>query len=95
MQSLANPEIACAGTVATIDGDTATFDVDRWHRGGDDARATLRGASPFGRLTSAGGPAIEQGTRLLVAGDGGFAWASGFTQPYDDVASQWEDVFGG
>lgn len=32
----------------------------------------------------------------VPAGDGGFAWACGFTQPYDEaVAAQWKEVFGG
>lgn len=34
-------------------------------------------------VTSAGGPNLAIGERYLVAGDGEFAWACGFTQPYD------------
>lgn len=96
LQTLASREVAFAGTVTTVDGDAATFEVDRWYRGGADETVTLDGASALGGLTSAGGPALEPGALLLVAGDGGFAWACGFTQPYDEaVAAQWEDVFGG
>jgi len=48
-----------------------------------------------GGMTSAGpGAALAPGTRLLVAGDGGFAWSCGFTQPYDrDVATAWAAAF--
>jgi len=36
------------------------------------------------------------GTRQLVAGDGGFAWGCGFTQPYDaDLADQWNEELDG
>jgi hypothetical protein len=36
---------------------------------------------------------LAPGTRLLVSGDGGFAWSCGFTQPYDDAtASQWRET---
>ena len=96
LATLANRELAFVGTVTAVDGDTASFEVERWFRGGDSAATNVQGASTMGGLTSAGGPSLEPGTRLLVAGDGGFAWSCGFTQPYDDaVASQWADVFGG
>ena len=96
LQTLANREVAFAGTVSSVDGDTATFDVERSFRGVDGETITLRGASTLGGLTSAGGPTLEPGARLLVAGDGGFAWACGFTQPHDDaVAAEWEQVFAG
>ena len=56
---------------------------------------TLRGAGVLGGMTSAGPSApLEPGTRLLVAGDGGFAWACGFTQTYDPaVAADWATAF--
>ena len=37
--------------------------------------------------------ALRPGARLLVAGDGGFAWGCGFTQTYSpDVASGWRSA---
>ena len=95
LQTLANRELAFDGTVKELDGDTATFTVNQWYRGGDTGEITLAGAAGLSGLTS-GGPAatLEPGTRLLVAGDGGFAWACGFTQPYNaSVARQWQQTF--
>lgn len=91
LQTLANREVAFDGTVASVDGDDVTFTVNRWYRGGDGAEVTLAGASTLGGVTSAGEPTpLGPGTRLLVAGDGGFAWSCGFTQPYDDaIAAEW------
>lgn len=97
LDTLGNREIAFDGTVTAVDGDTITFTVNRWYRGGDADEVTLAGAAGLSGLTSAGSAtSVEPGTRLLVAGDGGFAWACGFTQPYDPaVAEDWNDVFAG
>ena len=88
-ETLAWRQVAFDGTVEAVDGDQVTFRVGEWYHGGDTPTVTLAGASTFGGLTSAG-PALslEPGTRLLVAGDGGFAWGCGFTQPYDPEAAQ-------
>lgn len=96
LNTLAQRETAFDGTVQGVSGDTVTFTVNRWFRGGDDPEVTLGGASGLQGLTSAGsGATLEPGTRLLVAGDGGFAWSCGFTQPYDaSVAREWEGAFG-
>jgi len=95
-QTLANRETAFDGTVAAVDGDSVSFTVNEWYRGGDTAEITLSGATGLTGLTSAGPDVgLEPGTRLLVAGDGGFAWACGFTQPYDAaVANEWRQVLG-
>ena len=96
LETLANRETAFDGTVASVDGDSVTFSVNEWYRGGTSEEVTLEGASTLAGVTSAG-PAVglEPGTRMLVAGDGGFAWSCGFTQPYEEsVAEQWGDVFG-
>ena len=95
LQTLANRQLAFDGTVKGLDGDDATFTVNHWYRGGDSEETTLAGAAGLTGLTS-GGPAatVEPGTRLLVAGDSGFIWACGFTQPYNaKVARQWEEAF--
>lgn len=94
VQTLAHRELAFDGTVQAVDGDAVTFTVTRWYRGGDATEVTLGGASTLSGLTSAGPTVtLEPGARLLVAGDGGFAWSCGFTQPYHPaVAEQWEDA---
>ena len=92
LTTLTNREVAFDGTVELVDGDRVTFQVNDWYKGGDGAQVTLAGAGTIGGLTSAGeGVSLEPGTRLLVAGDGGFAWSCGFTQPYDAAAAaEWE-----
>lgn len=91
LQTLTNRELAFDGTVEVVEGDTVTFAVNHWYRGGDGGDVKLRGAELLGGLTSAGtAVSLEPGSRLLVAGDGGFAWSCGFTQPYDaSVAADW------
>ena len=97
LTTLANREVVFDGTVTAVDGDSVTFRVGRWYRGGNAPEVRLNGAEGLAGVTSTGagaGAPLELGTRLLVAGDGGFAWSCGFTQPYDDgVAAQWDDVF--
>ena len=97
LTTLPNREVAFAGTVKSVDGDKVTFAVDEAFRGVNGDEVTLEGAQSLSALTSAGeGMSLEPGTKLLVSGDGGFAWTCGFTQPYaDDVASQWRDALTG
>lgn len=93
LQTLANREIALDGTVASIDGAQITFAVERWFRGGSGDAVTLT-SSTGGAVTPDAGPPLAVGSRLLVAGDGGFVWGCGFTQRYDDgVAADWAAVF--
>ena len=91
LTTLANRELAFDGTVERVDGDDIALRVGEWFRGGTGDTVTLSGAGGLSGLTSAGEAlSLEPGTRLLVAGDGGFAWSCGFTQPYDDeVARDW------
>ena len=96
IDTLANREFAFDAVVTAIDGDRVTFSVNETFRG--DAAAgdsvTLEAAGMTGTsITSAGGPNLTVGERYLVAGDAQFAWACGFTQPYDEaVAADWAEA---
>ena len=95
--TLANREVAFDGTVSTVEGDSVTFTVNAAFKGVSTETVTLNGAVALSGMSSAGssGTALEPGARMLVAGDGGFAWSCGFTQPYDPgVAGEWSQVFG-
>ena len=93
LTTLERREIAFDGTLVTVDGDRATFTVNHWFRGGDGASVTLAGSGLQGINSTQPGAALTPGARLLVAGDGGFAWSCGFTQPYDpSVAQQWMET---
>ncbi len=95
-EALANREFAFDGTIESIDGDDVTFRVNEAFAGDGAAGGTLTLSAPgmSGRsITSAGGPTLTIGDRYLVAGDGGFVWACGFTQPYDAaVAAEWAEA---
>jgi len=97
LTTLENRSVAFDGSVTSVDGDEIGFRVNRWYRGGSGEEITLRGASTLGGVTTGGPPlSLDPGERLLVAGDGGFAWSCGFTQPFDvAVARQWEQALAG
>jgi hypothetical protein len=92
LTTLKNREVAFDGTVKAVEGDSITFTVNESYRGVDGTEVTLAGAGTLGAMTSVGeATTIDPGTRLLVAGDGEFAWSCGFTQPYDpSVAAEWK-----
>jgi hypothetical protein len=94
LETLANRDFAFDGTVAAIDGDQVTFDIDQSFSGSLDDPVTLTATGMTGTsITSAGGPSLAEGQRYLVAGDDTFIWACGFTQPYEAaVAADWEEA---
>jgi hypothetical protein len=94
LDALKNREAAFDGTVVKVSGDDITFKVSEWFKGGSAPETTVKGASTLGAITSAGDPIpLDPGTRLLVAGDGGFAWMCGFTQPFDAaIAQDWREA---
>lgn len=91
LSTLAARDFAFDGTVAAIDGDRVTFRVGQAFKGDLGGEVTLTATGMTGTsVTSAGGPTLAVGGRFLVAGDDTFAWACGFTQPYDaGVAADW------
>jgi hypothetical protein len=88
--------LAFDGTVTAIAGDRVTFTVNTAYRGAAEPSLTLDAAGMTGTaITSAGGPNLAVGERYLVAGDAHFAWACGYTQPYDAaLAAQWATAAG-
>ena len=94
LSTLPNRELAFDGTVSAINGNEVTFTVNNWYKGGTESSVTLDGNGMVGgAITSAGGPNLNVGDRYLVAGDGGFVWSCGFTQPYESgTAQQWRDA---
>ena len=95
--TLARRSFAFDGIVTAIAGDEVTFKVNVRYKGtaGDSITLTAIGMTGTA-ITSAGGPNLAVGERYLVAGEEHFAWACGFTQPYDStIAAQWAAAFGG
>lgn len=96
IETLPNREYAFDGTVVSVDGDDMTFEVHEWFAGGEGTSVTLDHQGYAGMLFAPEGPALEPGTRVLAAGDGGFVWSCGFTQLHDPaVADQWRSALAG
>ncbi len=91
LDTLRDRDFAFDGTVQALAGDSVTFMVNESYRGLDSASVTLSAVGMAGTtITSAGGPSITQGQRYLIAGDDGFVWACGFSQPYQpEIAARW------
>lgn len=94
LDTLKNRQVAFDGSVVRVSGDEVTFTVNESFKGPAGDEVTLKGASTLGGITSAGDPiSLDPGSRLLVAGDGGFAWTCGFTQTYDQTtANEWREA---
>lgn len=94
LDTLENRDFAFDGTVTAIDGDAVTFTVVETFAGDVTDPVTLTATAMTGTsVTSAGGTSLAVDQRYLVAGDETFAWACGFTQPYDPaVAADWREV---
>lgn len=95
-KAVADRTFSFDGTVAGIAGDEVTFRVSQWFKGAARDSITLTATGMTGSaITSAGGPNLTVGERYLVAGEESFAWACGFTQPYDPaVAADWAAATG-
>lgn len=95
-QTLVQRDLVFVGTVLSITGDAINFDVEEVLRGDPGDQAQLGGAEFLTTPNPDNVNPIAVGDRLLVAGDGGFAWGCGFTHPYDeDVAAEWRAAFAG
>lgn len=96
LATLGTRSIAFDGTVSSLRGNDVEFTVNRAFRGVTGSTITLTAEGMTGTtVTSAGGPTLVVGQRYLVAGEDHFAWACGFTQPYDaSVAADWAGAFG-
>lgn len=95
-QTLAEREFAFEGVITGADGDDLTFDVGEVFTGDVPDPVTLGGGILLvgGGTVSTGDSNLAVGDRVLVAGDDRFAWACGFTQPWDQaVADEWRSTF--
>lgn len=93
---LLEQEVAFDGTLVETDGRRATFTVHRWFKGGEGDEITLDAEGLVGGGSVALiGVGLEEGTRYLVSGSGGFVWACGYTVTFDtDLADHWAELFG-
>ena len=96
LDTLGNREFAFDGTVKEVRSDRAEFTVNEWYRGGQGDEVSKGGATGSSGLTPEEEyprVGLAPGERFLVAGDGDFVWACGFTQPYTpQLAEDWKRV---
>lgn len=64
------------------------FSVNRWYKGGGGRTFTVQTDAVPGAVTSAGGPDLSVGARILASGEGRYLWACGFSMPYSDDAAR-------
>ena len=85
-------EIAFAGTVTTVDGDTVTLTVDEWYRGGDATEVVLH--APQGMEALIGGIPFEAGGQYLITAQNGTVNYCGFSGPATpEYQAAYEEAF--
>ena len=88
--AIASRGFAFDGTVTGIDDSRVTFEVHEWIVGDQRATFTVVMGRPTQPDLSESPPSYSVGTRLLVSGEEGTAWACGFTRYYDEeTAADW------
>lgn len=86
-------ELAFAGTVTSVEGDTVTLTVDTWYRGGDDADTVVLDA-PQGMEALIGGVPFTVGTEYLISAQGGTVNYCGFSgEATPDLRAGFEAAF--
>ena len=86
-------EIAFAGTVTAVEGDTVTLAVDTWYRGGDGAGEVVLNA-PQGMEALIGGVPFVAGNQYLVSAQGGNVNYCGFSgEATPDLRAGFEQAF--
>ncbi|HYT80028.1 MAG TPA: hypothetical protein VEQ37_12390 [Actinomycetota bacterium] len=95
VENLAHLDFAFDGTIRDIavpeDSERpteVTFQVHRWYTRDRGSRVTVQTYERPGTVTSAGGPELAVGARLLASGDDVFLWGCGFTLPYTEANAE-------
>jgi len=83
-------QVAFDGTVASVDGDSVTLDVNKWYAGGDTDQVQLTQISEADWVALEGGITLEQGQRYLVTAHDGVVNGCGFTAPW---SQELQDIF--
>jgi hypothetical protein len=83
-------QVAFDGTVASVDDDTVTLDVNKWYAGGDTDQVALTQISQAEWVALEGGITLEAGQRYLVTAHDGVVNGCGFTAPW---SQELQDIF--
>ncbi|MDP9494872.1 MAG: hypothetical protein M3P87_06490 [Actinomycetota bacterium] len=93
VEELAKAQVAFEGTVASVDGNTVTLDVDTWFKGGDASQVVLN--APQGLEALIDGFAFEQGSQYLItAYDGNVNYCGFSAKSTPEMRAAFEEAFG-
>lgn len=93
VEELAKAQVAFEGTVASVDGNTVTLDVDTWFKGGDASQVVLN--APQGLEALIDGFAFEQGGQYLItAYDGNVNYCGFSAKSTPEMRAAFEEAFG-
>jgi hypothetical protein len=94
VEELAKAEIAFEGTVTSSEGETVTFEVDEWFKGGDADQVILE--APAGMEALIGGIPFTVGEAYLISAYDGTVNYCGFSGPSTpELRSAYEAAFAG
>jgi hypothetical protein len=93
VEELARAPLAFEGTVAAVEGDTVTLDVDHWFRGGDAGQVILN--APQGMEALIAGIPFEVGGQYLITAYDSTVNYCGFSGPSTpEFRAAFEQAFG-
>lgn len=85
--------VAFEGTVANVDGERVTLDVDRWFKGGDGDQVAL--TAPEGMQALIGGITFEEGAQYLISASDNHVSYCGYTgEATAELRADFEAAFG-
>lgn len=94
VEELAKAQVAFEGTVASVDGETVTLDVEEWFTGGDASQVVLN--APAGMEALLGGVPFEEGGQYLITAYDGTVNYCGFSGPSTpEMRAAFEEAFAG
>ena len=92
VEELAKAPLAFEGTARSVEGETVTFDVDEWFKGGDAGQVVIN--APAGMEALIGGIPFEQGGQYLITAYDGTVNYCGFTGPSTpELRASFEEAF--
>lgn len=93
VEELAKAPVAFEGTVASVDGNTVTLEVDTWFKGGETSQVVLN--APQGLEALIDGFAFEEGGQYLItAYDGNVNYCGFSAKSTPEMRAAFEEAFG-
>ena len=93
VEFLRDMPVAFEGTVASVEGETVTLDVDEWFVGGDAEQVVLQAPSGMGALIG-GVDFVDGGQYLITATDGTVNYCGFSGESTTEMRAAFEEAFG-